>query len=88
MEVKRVSLIVSGAYVKNRAKHLQLFKAQKVKLLMTHEDLWREFVVSLITVIVVTTIVVFIFAAIYPSEKRKGNLRIREIIKNILKKLV
>jgi len=55
---------------------------------MTTEDLWREVVTSLITVIVITAIVAFIFAVIYPIEKRKGNLLLGEIIKNILKKLV
>jgi hypothetical protein len=67
---------------------LQLFKAGKVKSLMTLEDLCREIVVSLIPFIVITLIVAFIFAVIYPSEKQKGNLRLGEIIKNLLKKLV
>jgi hypothetical protein len=55
---------------------------------MIPENFWSEFKVSLITIIVVTTIVMFIFAVIYPIEKRKGNLRTGEIIKNILKKSV
>ena len=59
-----------------------------MKSRVTREDLRKEFVVSLITFIVVTIIVAFIFAVIYPSEKRKGNLRLGEIIKNALKKLI
>jgi heme/copper-type cytochrome/quinol oxidase subunit 2 len=55
---------------------------------MTIQDLWREIVVSLLTVAVITAIVAFIFVVIYPFEKRKGNLRLGEIIKNLLKKLV
>ncbi|HEX8370231.1 MAG TPA: hypothetical protein VF604_16910 [Pyrinomonadaceae bacterium] len=47
-----------------------------------------EIEASLITIVVVTIIVAFIFSFIYRIEKRKGNLRLSEIIKNVLKKLV
>lgn len=38
-------------------------------------------------VVVITAIVAVIFPFLYRAEKRKGNLRLSEIIKNVLKKL-
>jgi hypothetical protein len=67
---------------------LQLFESLNVRRFMISQELWSEIIVSLLTIIFISVIVVLIFVVIYPIEKRKGNLRIGEIIKNLLKKLV
>ena len=47
-----------------------------------------EIKASVIGILVIGAIVAFIFSFLYRVEKRKGNLRLGEIIKNVLKKLV
>lgn len=69
-------------------RQLQLFRRVKVKAFMIPAYLLTEICASLITVVVVTAIVAIIFPFICRREKRKGNLRVGEIIKNLLKKLV
>ena len=48
----------------------------------------EEFKISCLGVFILIVIVAFIFSFLYGVEKRKGNLRLGEIIKNVFKKLV
>ncbi len=61
---------------------MQLSFCRKVKAIMVSETK-----VCCLGVVVITAIVAVIFPFLYRAEKRKGNLRLSEIIKNVLKKL-
>ncbi|MDQ3798849.1 MAG: hypothetical protein M3384_05320 [Acidobacteriota bacterium] len=61
---------------------MQLFVHGKVKPIVMSET-----GACCLGIVVITAIVAVIFPFLYRAEKRKGNLRLGDIIKNVLKKL-
>lgn len=61
---------------------MQLFVCRKVKAIVMSET-----GTCCLGVVVIIAIVAVIFPFLHRAEKRKGNFRLGEIIKNVLKKL-
>jgi hypothetical protein len=52
---------------------------------MFSEEFWRDFGISLLTVVVTAFIVVWIFGFTYQRDKRRGQLKLGELIMNLLR---
>lgn len=52
---------------------------------MFSDEFWLNFKVSLVTVIVTVLIVVWIFGFTYQRDKRRGQLKLGELVTNLLR---
>ena len=54
---------------------------------MFSDAFWLDFKVSLITIVVMVLIVVWIFGFTYQRDKRRGQLKLGELVTNLLRLL-
>ncbi|HEX8198693.1 MAG TPA: hypothetical protein VF571_21050 [Pyrinomonadaceae bacterium] len=52
---------------------------------MFSDEFWLNFKVSLVTVVVTVLIVVWIFGFTYQRDKRRGQLKLGELVTNLLR---
>ena len=52
---------------------------------MFSDEFWLNFKVSLVTVVVLVLIVVWIFGFTYQRDKRRGQLKLGELVTNLLR---
>ncbi|HEX9929905.1 MAG TPA: hypothetical protein VGB02_15340 [Pyrinomonadaceae bacterium] len=52
---------------------------------MFSDEFWLNFKVSLVTVVVTVLIVVWIFGFTYQRDKRRGQLKLGELVTNFLR---
>ena len=52
---------------------------------MFYEGFWHDFGISLITIVMTFFIVVWVFGFTYQRDKRRGQLKLGELITNLLR---